>query len=160
MNKILRKNQGYTGVDISISIIIMLIFIPTIFGMVYNIQKSNAETKRKSNAINFGTDVLEVAKVEDYSEISLDGKFKTDLDAKYRSSNYKNTETEEADTTYFYYQARDENDEHYQIQVGIKNYYPNDNDNEDVIKQIKVRVFYSSGDDIKNVDISMVKKNE
>lgn len=47
----LRKNQGFTGVDISISMIIILIFIPTIFGMVYNIQKTNQSVNRKSTAV-------------------------------------------------------------------------------------------------------------
>jgi hypothetical protein len=47
-----RKNQGFAGVDISISVIIILIFIPTIFGIVYNIGKTNGDLKRKSKAVD------------------------------------------------------------------------------------------------------------
>ena len=51
MKKNLRKNNGFAGIDISISMIIILIFIPTIFGIVYNIGKINAEVKPSFNAV-------------------------------------------------------------------------------------------------------------
>ena len=47
MKKFFKKNSGFAGIDISISMIIILIFIPTIFGIVYNIQKIKADVKRK-----------------------------------------------------------------------------------------------------------------
>lgn len=47
-----RKNNGFAGIDISISMIIILIFIPTIFGVVYNIQKTNTSVKRESTAVS------------------------------------------------------------------------------------------------------------
>ena len=49
--------------------------------------------------------------------------------------------------------------EHYQIQLGIKNYYPSDIDRQDYVKQVKVRVFYPYGDSVKDIDISIAKTN-
>ena len=35
----IKNNKGFVGVDTSIAIIILLIFIPTITAMIYNINK-------------------------------------------------------------------------------------------------------------------------
>ena len=96
MKKFFKKNSGFAGIDISISMIIILIFIPTIFGIVYNIQKINADVKRKSTAVNIATNVLEIVKSEAYSDITASGnKLNTDIKKKYEASTYKNTDREE-----------------------------------------------------------------
>lgn len=58
----LRKNNGFAGVDISISMIIILIFIPTIFGIVYNIQKTNSSVNRKSEAVGIRSECFRISK--------------------------------------------------------------------------------------------------
>ena len=73
MKKNLRKNNGFAGIDISISMIIILIFIPTIFGIVYNIGKNNEEVTRKATAVGIATNVLEIAKKESYENINTSG---------------------------------------------------------------------------------------
>ena len=162
MKRNLRKNGGFAGIDISISMIIILIFIPTIFGIVYNIGKINAEVKRKSTAVGIATNVIEIVKSENYEDISFteNSKLITDIGQKYKSSNYKNTEKEEDGYNYSYYLTYGEKDEHYQIQVGVKNYYPQeDTEQQDLIKIIKVRVFYPYGNKVKDINISTVKQN-
>lgn len=160
MKKNLKKNNGFAGIDISISIIIILIFIPTIFGIVYNIGKTNAEVKRKSRAVTIATNVVEIIKSEDYSNVTISStKFNADITSRYAESTYKNIEKEESGYNYKYYLAIGENDEHYQIQIGIKNYYPSSTENQDLIKQIIVRVFYPAGNNIKNIDIGFVVQN-
>lgn len=160
MKKKFKKNNGFAGIDISISMIIILIFIPTIFGIVYNIQKINADVKRKSVAVNIATNVLEIVKSENYSDITTSGnKLNTDIKTKYEASTYKNTDKEETGYSYVYYRAIGENGEHYQIQLGIKNYYPSDTDRQDYVKQVKVRVFYPYGNSVKDIDISIAKTN-
>ena len=160
MKKFFKKNSGFAGIDISISMIIILIFIPTIFGIVYNIQKINADVKRKSTAVNIATNVLEIVKSEAYSDITASGnKLNTDIKKKYETSTYKNTDKEETGYNYVYYKTIVENGEHYQIQLGIKNYYPSDIDRQDYVKQVKVRVFYPYGDSVKDIDISIAKTN-
>ena len=159
MKKIFKKNNGFTGVDISISILVILIFVPTIFGVVYNIQKTNAGIERKTNAVNIATDVLEIVKSEQYSDITVsNSKLVTDLNNKYTKSSYKNTEKEEDGYNYIYYSTKGSNNESYQIQLGIKNYYPSLSKTEDYVKEIKVRVFYFFGNSVKDIDIGIVVK--
>lgn len=156
----LRKSNGFAGIDISISMIIILIFIPTVFGIVYNIGKTNAEEKRKSTAVGIITNVLETIKGQDYENVDVSAnKLNSDISKIYQVSNYKNTEKEESGYNYTYYSYVDEDDVHYQIQIGIKNYYPSDTENQDLIKQVKVRVFYLIGDKLKDIDIGMVVQN-
>ena len=107
MKKFFKKNSGFAGIDISISMIIILIFIPTIFGIVYNIQKINADVKRKSTAVNIATNVLEIVKSEAYSDITTSGnKLNTDIKKKYEASTYKNTDREETGYSYVYKRYR------------------------------------------------------
>lgn len=160
MKKFFKKNRGVAGIDISISMIIILIFIPTVFGMVYNIQKINADVKRKSTAVNIATNVLEIVKSEAYSDITASGnELNTDIKKKYEASTYKNPDKEETGYSYVYYTTTGENGEHYQIQIGVKNYYPSDAQKQDYIKQVKVRVFYPCGDNVKDIDISVIARN-
>ena len=58
----LKKQSGYVGVDLAVSIMILIILIPTITGMMYNISKTNSETAREAKAINLTTNALEIAK--------------------------------------------------------------------------------------------------
>lgn len=157
----LKKNNGFAGIDITISMIIFLIFIPTVCGIFYNIQKNDNMVKRKGTAINIATNVLEIAKSEKYEDITLDeGKFTNDVSAKYAISNYQTTEEE--GYNYKYYSFIDENESHYQIQIGLKNCYPEnieEEKKEDLIKKIKVVVYYPVGNKEKNIDISMIIQN-
>lgn len=58
-----------------------------------------------------------------------------------------------------YYSAVVDDEEHYQIQIGLKNYYPSDTEQEDLIKEINVLVIYPVGNTLKNINISTVLKN-
>ena len=44
----LKNNKGYVGIDASIAVLILLIIIPTIAGMIYNVNKTNNLIDRKS----------------------------------------------------------------------------------------------------------------
>ena len=58
----LKKQNGYVGVDIAVSLLILMILLPTITGMIYNISKTNSENARVAKAISLTTNALEVAK--------------------------------------------------------------------------------------------------
>ena len=153
-----KSNKGYTGIDISIAMIIILIFIPTIFGIVYNLQKARARTEREAVAINIATDVLEIAKSLNYSEVSIsneNSEFKTLLNNKY--SNLQNSNN----TVNCNYS--DVNNIHYKIQVTVSNYYPADievQDQNDLVKQITAEVMYPVGNSTKSINISTVLQNK
>ena len=58
----LRNNRGVLGIDISVAFVIILIMIPIITGMIYNINKTNANIKRKSQALNIAINCMEIFK--------------------------------------------------------------------------------------------------
>ena len=43
----LKKNNGFVGVDISVAVIILLILVPTITGMIYNINKKTIKAYKE-----------------------------------------------------------------------------------------------------------------
>lgn len=58
----LKKNNGYVGVDTAIAILILVIMIPTIAGMIYNVNKTNKTIDRRTEALNIAVNTIEVAK--------------------------------------------------------------------------------------------------
>ncbi len=66
----LRNNKGYVMTDASIAIIILLILVPTIMAMVYNVNATKRATETKSEAINIVTNAIEAAKGISLSELS------------------------------------------------------------------------------------------
>ena len=57
-----KKNKGYIATDALIAIMIILIIIPTLTGMIYNISKTENAINRKTQAINIAVNAMEVAK--------------------------------------------------------------------------------------------------
>lgn len=66
----LRNNKGYVMTDASIAIIILLILVPTIMAMVYNVNATRRATEAKSEAINIVTNAIEAAKGISLSELN------------------------------------------------------------------------------------------
>lgn len=91
----LKNNKGYVVEDIFISIIIIMVFIPTVFGVIYNIKKSNAEIERKVYAINIAKNYLD--KKELLNDENIDSVVKDEKDKKdvqYKVTIAKDTTTE------------------------------------------------------------------
>lgn len=153
-----KSNKGYTGIDISIAMIIILVFIPTIFGIVYNLQKIRSRTERETIAVNIATDVLEIARSLNYSEVFIsneNSEFKTILNNKYSNLEISNN------TVNCNYS--DVNNIHYKIQVTVSNYYPADlevQEQNDFVKQITVEVMYPLGNSTKSINISTILQNK
>lgn len=148
-----KKNNGVTGIDLSLSVIIILIFIPTIFASVYVIQKTNNSINRKTTALNIATNVLEMAKSTDYEEIALSSEsdFVNKITSKY-------TQKEASDYTTYYYNSED--DTYYKINLDVLNYYPEGADEQDLIKKVTVQVIYMVENQEENVEISTyIEKN-
>ena len=120
--------------------------------LVYNLQKARARTEREAIAINIATDVLEIAKSLNYSEVFIsneNSEFKTLLNNKY--SNLQNSNN----TVNCNYS--DVNNIHYKIQVTVSNYYPADievEDQNDLVKQITAEVMYPVGNSTKSINIA------
>lgn len=153
----LKNNKGYTGVDVSVAMIIILIFIPTIFGIIYNIQKTNSYVKRESEAVRIATDIVENAKSFDYEDLTITTLYQELIGTNYNTSTY--VIEGQTGENYRYLSKIGSKDEHYQIQINLENYYPEDVAQEDLIKKIKVTVIYPIGNTTKTVDISTLITN-
>ena len=147
----LKNNKGFAGVDISISIILILIFVPTLFGAIYSIQRNNNWVKRESQAIRIASDVLEIAKAQDYDDVTFESNsnFVESLNTKYGNCNISSNTAECSCTG--------QDGEYYKINVDVSNYYPTGTESsEDLVKKVNVIVTYMLGNDEKTVEIATV----
>lgn len=147
----LKNNHGFTSADILISVVLLTIFIPTLFGIVYNVNKTNKDLTRKSRAVNIATQALEIAKTIDVQNFNLaeNDEFNIALGQK----NYTLQQTSET-TAIYSYEGQD--GEQYKVSIDLS--YPNDEEN-DLVKQIKVNVEYPIGNTTKTIEISTVLKS-
>lgn len=150
----LRNNEGFTGVDISIAIIIILIFIPTIFGSVYSIQKNSNSVKRESRAVKVASNILEIAKSVGYEDLKFsEGSNYTQA----LNENYEQYRSSADDNANCLFKGTD--GEYYKIDIKISNYYPEgieEEDKEDFVKKVNVVVTYTVANKQKKVEISTV----
>lgn len=151
----LRKNNGFTGVDISIAMIIILIFIPTVFGITYNVQKNNKAVNRKSKSVSIATDILETAKT--YSKTNIKIEENEDFANSMLEKNYEkvgeNQITDKETKIIYSYSGDTGDEEHYKIEISLT--YPYDEENT-LVRKIKVTVEYPEGNLAKKIDISTV----
>ena len=167
----LRNNRGYTGVDISVAMIIIMLFIPTIFGMTYNIKKNESYNTKKGHATQIALEILEMAKSVEYQ--NLDKGFNEENDGNSENflnkliSRFGNTvKPDVSNNSYVYkiFALSGSNGEIFEIRVGLKNYYPADIDyyhaNQDVIKKVNVIVTYSVGAKTETIELCLPIKNE
>ena len=66
----IKDERGVTGIDISVAIIIILLFVGLITTLIYNYTQNSKEIERKSTATYMIIDILEHAKNSDYDNIN------------------------------------------------------------------------------------------
>ncbi len=59
----LKNNKGYVGVDVTIALMVLVILVPTITAMTFNINKTSNVIKRKTQALSIATNMLEISKI-------------------------------------------------------------------------------------------------
>lgn len=67
----IKSEKGITGVDISVAIIIILLFVSLTSTLVYNYAKNSKEVQRKSVATDMIIDILEYAKASNYDDLTV-----------------------------------------------------------------------------------------
>ena len=139
----IKNNKGYVGVDVSISILILLIIIPTLTGMIYNVKKTKNGIDRKSQAINIAINSIEAIK-----GLGIDEATKEKTLDKIKEI-YPGFDTVQETLVI--------NNNTYKIEINIQDYTDTDDGNaigatEGIVKIAKVIVSYKSG----SVDLSTV----
>lgn len=69
MLKKLKSNRGVTGVDATIAVVLLIIFVPLITSLFYNIASVKKSSQRKFTAVNIAIQVIEGIKLKNYDSI-------------------------------------------------------------------------------------------
>lgn len=145
----IKKNNGYVGVDVSSAIIILLLLIPTITGMIYNMNKNNKNTLRKAEAINIAVNALESAKCIDMTQSE---NFLEDSLKKLESVVNCSSKKIYADQGYAVFVI---NNESYKLKLDVKDYAEKNSEAlSNVVKDVKACVTYKLSGEEKNIEIS------
>ncbi len=70
MNIKLKREGGFTTVDIGIAMMIVIIFVGIMTSMLYSTYSSATEAKRTAIALNYAVDIFEKIGIEPYSNVS------------------------------------------------------------------------------------------
>lgn len=144
--KHLKEERGLTGIDITIAIIIITIFVAIITTLFYNIQKSSSEMERRTQATSYAIQLIEeikaigfnaLPKVEDNTNI-IPG-----YEDKYINYNGEDTP---------YYQ-----------EIRVEDYSEIETDKEimpDIVKRVTVTISYKSGNEDKEISLSTLISNK
>ena len=157
----LRNNKGYTGSDIIISILIIMIFIPTIVALIYSIDTKNNEVERKNYAMTLSCNIIETLKSIDIDKLKSEENL-DDINNKIRNFKVSDSEitNEEGKITF---SSEDSDGNRYVVFIKIEDYkdYSGESNIEDnVVKKITVTTEYRINKDTKNVEISTLKTIE
>ena len=147
----LKQNNGYVGIDMSVSVIIMLLLIPTIFGIVYSINSSRISNGVKSEAISIAVNAVEAAKGIEIKNLNEDNVF-TELGKNYTVTSpvVKSTGKEAAITT---------EKAGYKVFIDITDYKESHSEAlENIVKTVKATVTFKIKNKEQSIDLSTVIK--
>ena len=135
----LKSNKGFTGIDITIALTIIIIFVSVIVTLLYNFSLVSKKVERQGKASYIIVNVLEKLKQMDFDDVR-----------------------NEMDTTNL---IQEDDYKGYNIDIEVKDHADNSNieENQDVsIKEVKVTVEYKVGKSTEEIDIStiLVKTDE
>lgn len=133
----LKSEKGFTGVDITIAIILILLFMSLISIIFFNITKTSKGMDRKSEATYYATTIIEDIKAKDYDDV--------------KTTDWLNVK----DYTYLNNKGNInlEIEQGYTCTVKIANYYKEGATN-DLVKVVNVKVQYKVGGNIEEVELS------
>lgn len=141
-----KSQKGFTGIDITIAIIVITLFVSIISVVFYNITISSKKIERKTEATYIAQDVIEKIKALNYDDV-----IETEGTEPVEISEYKKSDTLIIDNK--------EYDSAYTIEIKVKKYVPNsngqeNNDSNDLVKIINVNVLYKIGKEVENVELT------
>ena len=141
----LKKNKGYVGIDAAIAVLILIIVIPTLAGIIYNINKTNKIIDRKTEAISIAVNTMEVAKGIGYAGMSgiSNNQIQTNIVSSLRTTVYPSLTTE---------QTFIKNSNTYKIDVEVTDY----SESGKIGKNVKATVTYMIGNSKEEVVLNTI----
>lgn len=152
-----KSEKGFTLIDITVAIIILLLFMSLISVIFFNITKETKGIERDSEATYIATNIIEAFKAKEYNDVFLTN----------GNANVTNVVGED---NVVQYTGIDGNvklnigtiiQDGYTCQVNVSKYTPQGEDpNNDLVKKIRVIVQYKVASEVKDVtlEISIVRK--
>lgn len=138
INKIIRQNKGITGVDLTVAIFIIILFVSILATTIYAVYLSNASLKRNTVATDYATTIAEKIKTLDFDDVNLNT-------GTYEKINGKVLDIDIS--------------EGYDVILTITNYNETagNEEKQDVIKLINIKIEYVVGKQEKSIEINTIK---
>ena len=143
----IKNERGFTGTDISIAIVIITVFLALIINLIVGINLNIEETKRKSYAVSYATQIIEKIKAQGYID-------------SYDNKGIDNEEILEEEDI----KDKDGNYTGYHKKITIKDYYYVSNayetEKQNLVKVINVKVSYKFNNQYQEVsfDTNIIKE--
>lgn len=136
-----KKNNGFTGIDIALAVLIITIFMSVITSLYVNLYTSNIDILRREQAVGYATSILEKIDELYYNEVN--------------NENFEVNEESNGKKMI----AGIEIDKGYNVDINIQTYNP-ENLDVDFVKTINLTINYEVGNKQKNVNFTKIKEKE
>lgn len=138
--KKIKSNAGFTGIDIAISLGIISITLVILAALYFNIYISNVEIERRTQAINYASQIFEKVSEYYYADVTTEN-FAVTTNASGKSV-----------------VAGIEIPKAYSVSVNIENYKTDQST--DVVKNVKIAITYKIGNRDNTLTLSRYKTKE
>ena len=154
----LKNEKGFVVTDITVAIIILLLFMSLISVLFFNITKNSKDIERQSQATYIAMEAIEAVKTKQYDDVELTN---GDQQIVKTGSNY----TYQGNTSVVSLERDIKAEEGYSPTIKVENYIPEkyqgqNLENTDLIKIITVNVNYKLGGEIKTVTLKTTISRE
>lgn len=152
-----KSEKGFTGVDITVALIVILLLMSLISILFFNITKSSKSIDRRSEATHIATSVIEAVKSLNYDDVKVTNN-ETQITQQGKEIQY----TSASSVTVSLGQI-DKIEDGYTCIIKIENYTPSSANTEitnkekelnDLVKVVTVRVEYKLANEVKNVELT------
>lgn len=141
-----RSEKGFTGIDITVAIIVILLLMSIISILFFNITKSSKSIDRKSEATFLATTIIEDIKAQEYDNLAITNGFVNVKDYSYSNNNKVSVV------------ANNEIKDGYTTTLNVYTYVPDSvtdrTEVNDLVKVITVKVEYKLGNEVKDVELT------
>lgn len=139
----IRKQEGFSGVELSVAVIIVTIFIGLIGALIFNVYLHTTSAARNSQATSYAVEILEKANQLYYDDTLLN------------TGTYTTNDTNRQILGINIPQG-------YEVSLEVEKYneQPGNTDKLDLIKILDVNVDYTVGNNSYNVNIKTLKVKE
>ncbi len=133
----IKDNRGFTGVDVAIATVIIVVFVGFIAGLFANLAVTSANVERKTRATNLAIEIIEALKVTNFNDLVSTEDDQMTIE-ELNSLSLKEISIPNG----------------YSYKILIEDYL-----NGGVVKTLKVEITYKQGKNNENVSIETLVKN-